>query len=486
MAPERTCFICRGWVADLAYPNLVCHDCDGSATDLDGTPLVGRWREDTEIPPDVTRRPDGVMFIHNYDGQGVNPVLIDGVQCWRRYRFGGWITMADPDSCEHVGQFRRIYSPPIPEKEGEPEMTEVEMQETLEQFRRSLATPNAARLYGFESDEVKLNHALHVLFAGPAGQALLQGLARRVGDGFGPVWQGVVRGDYPMAEPIFQPGLTDKKRGDERVRLDGIDAEVLIELKVEADGGDQQLLDYVQQQPGVLLPLLMDLGGTHDDHGDDVPVLVAADYLDALDDVLEGDLDAAWRAVVADHRNTIEYLHLRDVVVRKLDVHEALRGTEGVLGEWIKRDWRWVHKAAAHEIRVRLQKALGPTVKRVAVHHDYVGSAVDVVLHTPASFGQDIVLFVKWRIGKGVGLHVGAWGASDPWATVAVVRRQLLDPVHEALRPLSEKKPVVSNRKGKSGLIVRAVADDWGVQAGVDSCLSALRAIESVLAGVGH
>ena len=95
------------------------------------------------------------------------------------------------------------------------------------------------------------------------------------------------------------------------------------------------------------------------------------------------------------------------------------------------------------------------------------------------------ILQIQVRL-RGVGLQVGAWGASDPWATVAVVRRQLLDPVHEALRPLSEKKPVVSNRKGKSGLIVRAVADDWGVQAGVDSCLSALRAIESVLAGVGH
>jgi hypothetical protein len=89
----RFCSVCKRPLALVEYANLVCEDCDRRAKNEQGR------------PPDATPA---------YD-DGDNPVFIDGKKCWRRYRFGGWVTMRDPDDCPTL---ERFYEKHMPEPVG--------------------------------------------------------------------------------------------------------------------------------------------------------------------------------------------------------------------------------------------------------------------------------------------------------------------------------------------------------------------------------
>jgi hypothetical protein len=65
------------------YVTMVCHECDGRAVDVDG----GQPRHES-----------------SNDG-GDNPVFIDGYQCWRRYKFGRYVTMRDSWNSRDAGEF---------------------------------------------------------------------------------------------------------------------------------------------------------------------------------------------------------------------------------------------------------------------------------------------------------------------------------------------------------------------------------------------
>ncbi len=112
------CSNCGGLLEEQFRPYLwaVCASCDGRAITFRGTPAKGILT-DMEPPPAegvraeenedgsatyVVSRPAAPMML---DDDGPNPVFVDGKQCWRRYRFGGWITMLDPFNCKSLGEF---------------------------------------------------------------------------------------------------------------------------------------------------------------------------------------------------------------------------------------------------------------------------------------------------------------------------------------------------------------------------------------------
>jgi hypothetical protein len=82
----------------LKYPNFVCDDCDSRAVNKQGDDPWHGWppgeRPESE-PGTIQMAPD----------RGENPVYIDGIKCWRRYRFGGHITLRDAFDCDNVREF---------------------------------------------------------------------------------------------------------------------------------------------------------------------------------------------------------------------------------------------------------------------------------------------------------------------------------------------------------------------------------------------
>lgn len=114
-----TCFICHSpSSAPAGYPNAVCKSCDNKATTSEG---AKPWHSSDRLidpgKPATYRRFDPVtgktVRVVNLDimgDDGSNPVTIGGIQCWRRYKFGGWITMADPHNCTTLDEFYELHS----------------------------------------------------------------------------------------------------------------------------------------------------------------------------------------------------------------------------------------------------------------------------------------------------------------------------------------------------------------------------------------
>ena len=91
-------YITRCGICGLApvggdFPRRVCPRCDALALN------------DAARPAHATA--DGA--------DGDNPVSIEGKQCWRHYRAGGWVTMVDVDNCRDLFEFCKRNDLPIEE-----------------------------------------------------------------------------------------------------------------------------------------------------------------------------------------------------------------------------------------------------------------------------------------------------------------------------------------------------------------------------------
>lgn len=86
----------------VRYANPVCKECDELAVNEEGAEPWEGWppgeRPESE-PGTVRLEPD----------HGENPVYVAGVKCWRRYRFGGWITRRDAFDCDSLEEFRQTH-----------------------------------------------------------------------------------------------------------------------------------------------------------------------------------------------------------------------------------------------------------------------------------------------------------------------------------------------------------------------------------------
>lgn len=86
-AKGESCSICDATLPDPKfarnYPNFVCRECDARAVN---SQHQKPWTD------------------CNHD-DGENPIFIDGLKCWRRYRFGGYITMLDDQDCKDIFEF---------------------------------------------------------------------------------------------------------------------------------------------------------------------------------------------------------------------------------------------------------------------------------------------------------------------------------------------------------------------------------------------
>jgi len=97
------CSICGIPAADSAglpggYANPVCDACDQLAVNTDGEIPWEGWRPGTE----PEKNTDAIQLAPD---DGENPVYIQGAKCWRRYRFGGWITRRDAFDCNSIDEF---------------------------------------------------------------------------------------------------------------------------------------------------------------------------------------------------------------------------------------------------------------------------------------------------------------------------------------------------------------------------------------------
>jgi len=90
-----TCPICNNQSSDISknYYKMICHSCDSKALNKSG---------------EKAKYLDGYYSVEVFpfgSDDGDNPVFIDGQKCWKRFKFGGHVTMMDDLDCDTLEEF---------------------------------------------------------------------------------------------------------------------------------------------------------------------------------------------------------------------------------------------------------------------------------------------------------------------------------------------------------------------------------------------
>lgn len=107
--PQEVCAICGEGFEESNlkiasnYANAVCMSCDDQAVHRREISIASVDNLPEEVS--ILERGEDTAVVEHPNPDSGNPVFIDGQKCWRRYRFGGWVSRRDEHDCDSVEEF---------------------------------------------------------------------------------------------------------------------------------------------------------------------------------------------------------------------------------------------------------------------------------------------------------------------------------------------------------------------------------------------
>ena len=371
----------------------------------------------------------------------------------------------------------------------------------LEHFSAGCRTVRAASAYGVDYREINHNAFLATVVSSPLGSALVRHLAAAalpsVGDADAEVAAllSTLAREVPAVDNVsFNRAAPDGGRPD--LRVDGTSGGrpfvLIVELKIQASGGQEQLAKYVStardESMDRVAGILVRIPGTDVHPAGPAPVLAGADLArvleGALRDTTEADDKLRWLA--HDYLDTLRFLDVADhVAVHHADTLRA--STDPRLECWGTDNERWIYERVAREIGVRALEFM-PGWNSWPAWKDANGAFVDIWRDDPYSVAQGrsgAEVFLKWRVKYGLEVHGITKGYLEGNVTERSIRvlNALVEATSDEVRPHWEDRGMrISNRPGKSRMIARLPQESLSAAAALDTIRAELPMLEAALA----
>jgi hypothetical protein len=334
---------------------------------------------------------------------------------------------------------------------------------TLDQFTEKLKEARAASAYGIDTRELRHNAFLDFMLQSSMPRDFGLALVKRIAEKAAHCrkedtdWRALAQADILRIEPYCNLSA-GKGRPDEKIIVHTSNQgrfAVIIEMKVKAPKGSNQLEDYVRHERADastrVLGLLLRIPGRDAPDDRTFPVLTGLTYGDCIvqakattKDQIEA--NRAW--LLNDYLKTLEFLDQADEVILKYckDLHEIaardqskLPGSPEPLRSWCRENERWIYERAMREVAKKVPNALRGWSGGAYSSKD--GSAVDLELKS--ELGEHLLffgpkqgecgayLYVRWKLGLGFEVRAIVQGYDGP--------RPAKEPSRPFLDELSEK-----------------------------------------------